>query len=183
MLKWLAAKAFSQLYGDGFVADLAGRGTVLLGDGIREAIDRDPESLTSVRLKPGESYVVVARPPATRAERKAKRRRRKAKSQLDSVSHPTRRQLKSARRLSRTQRKLGRKRHPESRRGRRLQKREAEQAERFDRVTTPTKRQVLLRNRFEQADAELTAMEAASFDRARRGLRRRPRRGNTKWYD
>lgn len=183
MLKWLAGKAFSKLYGDGFVAELAGRGTVLLGDGIREAIDRDPETLTSVRIQPGESYVVVARPPATRAERKAKRRRRKAKAQLDAVSRPTRRQLKSARRLSRTQRRLARKRRPDSRRGRRLSRREAEQAARFDRVTAPNRRQVQARARFEVADADLAQMESASFAHARRGLSARRRRGSTAWYD
>ena len=63
IFKWLLSIALSKLFGDGFGADLAGRGVVYLGDGVRKALDRDEIPVTTAKLTPGATYTVVARPP------------------------------------------------------------------------------------------------------------------------
>ncbi len=182
MLKWLTARALSKLFGDGFGADLAGRGIVFLGDGLREAVDRDEQSVTRATLRPGETYTVVARPSATRRERALSARRSALEKKVRSATAPTRSQRRAARRLARTQRRLDRSRVG-SRRHRRLAEREARRGRRFDEVTRPTRRQERLTVELDLATAELDTARAASLARARAGLGRRATRPRTTVFD
>ena len=181
-LKWLSGAALSKAFGDGFAADVAGRGVVYLADNVRESLDKDDEQLTHVRLRPGERYTVIARPPATRAERKLAARQRALAQRERRATRPTRKQLKAARKLSRSQRRLDRAR-PGSRKERKRLAVEHRRAVRFDAVTTPSRKQARLTAQLAQANAELDVARAASFERARQQRRRSPRRARTIVYD
>ena len=180
--KWLSAVALSRVFGDGFGADVAGRGVVYLADNVREALDKDDEQLTHVRLQPGERYTVIARPPATRSERKLAARQRALSDRERKATRPTRKQLKAARKLSRAQRRLDRAR-PGTRKERKRLAVEHRRAVRFDAVTTPTRKQARLTSQLVEANAELDLARAASFERARQHRRSSPRRKRTTVYD
>ncbi len=182
MLKQMSALVLSRVFGDGLGADLAGRGTVYLADEVRKALDHDEERLSTVRLRPGESYTVIARPPATRRERKLAARQRALSERDRKAARPTRRQLRAARRLARTQRRLertkvGRRRH------RRLEAAEAARGERFDQLMRPTSRQAKLHADLAAATGELDAARAESFARARAHRSSSRRRARVTVYD
>jgi hypothetical protein len=174
MLKQLGAAAFTRVFGDGLVADLAARGTVYLADGARQSLDHPDERLTSVRLRPGETYTVIARPPASRRERKLAARERALRDADRRLSRPTRRQVRAARQLERVQVRLDRS-SPDGRRHRRLAVQESRRGERFDKVMRPTRRQARAHAELADVTTELDATRAASFERARarRGTTRR----------
>lgn len=177
MFKQLGAVAFTKVFGDGLVADLAARGTVYLADGARQSLEGADERLTAVRLVPGETYTVIARPPATRRERKLAARQAALRSTARRLDRPSRRQLSAARRLERTQIRLERAR-PTGRRHRRLAEREARRGSRFDKVMRPTRRQARAHAELDDITHELDLARAESFERARarRGAaRRRPK--------
>ncbi len=164
-----------RLVGDGLGADLAGRGAGFLIDGLREARDRPAHPLTGARLRPGEAYLVVARPRPTRAERRLAARQRSLAARDAELSRPTRSQRRVARRLARVQRRLDRSR-PGGRRARRLAVCEAAVGERFDRELAPTRRQREVRGQLLEVSRALDAARSASFDRAQHS-RERTRRG------
>jgi hypothetical protein len=141
----------------------------------RSAIDHEPERLTSVRLAPGETYTVIARPRPTRVERKLADRAT-ALSRLDErMSRPSRPQLRAARRLRSAQRRLDRRR-PGTRRRRRAAVLERAAGRRFDRVMAPSRRLERVRRDRALAEAELAVQRDASFAKAQRGRGRlRPR--------
>ena len=64
--EWLLPRVF----GEGMASGVAVRGTEFLGKEISQAVHKEDQDVTRVRLRAGESYTVVARPPATRRERK-----------------------------------------------------------------------------------------------------------------
>lgn len=182
MLQQMSALVLSRVFGDGLGADLAGRGTVYLADEVRKALDHDEERLSTVRLRPGESYTVIARPPATRRERKLASRQRALSERDHKASVPTRRQLRAARKLARTQRRLdrtkvGRRRH------RRLEAKEAARGERFDRLMRPTPRQAKLHAELAAVTSELDSARAESFSRARAHRSASRRRARVTVYD
>lgn len=166
-----------RVLGDGLTGELAARGIAYLGENVREAIDHPDERLTSVRLEPGDEFTVVARPPATRVERKLADRERRLRERRQKVDRPSRAQLRTARRLEKVQRRIDRRR-PGSRRARRLVRRESRLAARFDRVMAPTKQQVKVHTALERVSSELAERRATSLAhaRARRGRKgTRPR--------
>ena len=182
MLKQMSAVVLSRVFGDGLGADLAGRGTVYLADEVRKALDHEDERLGTVRLRPGESYTVIARPPATRRERKLAARQRALSERDRKASVPSRRQLRAARKLARTQRRLdrtkvGRRRH------RRLEAKEAARGERFDRLMRPTQRQAKLHAELAAVKNELDSARAESFARARAHRPASRRRAKVTVYD
>lgn len=181
-MKWLSATALSKVFGDGLGADIAGRGVVYFADGVRSSLDKEDEQLTRVRLRPGESYTVIARPPATRQERKLAARQRGLDAAERRASRPTRKQLKAARRLSRSQRRVDRVR-PDTRRGRKRLAVEQRRAVRFDAVIAPTRKQAKLTAQLAEANLLLDEARAASFAAARSGHRGRSRRTRTTVYD
>ncbi len=172
LARQLGTVVLARIFGDGMGADLAARGTVYLADGVRQAIERPDERLTRVRLRPGESYTVIARPPATRTERRLADRQRALQDRRDRMDRPSRRQLRAARRLARTQRRLDRAR-PDGRRARRLQARERARGAHFDKVMRPTRRQAAVHAELSAVSERLDSARSASFDRAR-ARRRRP---------
>ena len=181
-VKWLSATALSKVFGDGLGADIAGRGVVYLADGVRSSLDKEDEQLTRVRLRPGESYTVIARPPATRQERKLAARQRHLAEQERRATRPTRKQLKAARKLSRAQRRLDRSRSG-TRRQRKRQAVEERRAARFESVMTPTRKQARLTSELAVANLRLDEARATSFAAARTGRRGRSRRTRTTVYD
>ncbi len=166
MLSALRGRVFDWVFGGGFQGELAERGVNWLGRETRKAIDREPEQLTTVRLQPGETYTVIARPRPTRQERKLAARAKALARADEQMSRPTRRQLRAARRLRGAQRRLDRRR-PGTRRYRRAAAREELLGRRFDRLTAPSKR--LRKLRFERgvAERELALTRDANFERAR----------------
>lgn len=182
MLKQLSGVILSRVFGDGLAADVAGRGTVYLADEVRKALDHDDEALTTVRLRPGQSYTVIARPPATRRERRLAARQRSLQERDRRQRRPSRRQLRTAKRLEHTQRRLGRAR-PGGRRARRLQERELRRGERFDRLMRPTPKQVRTRAELDEVTGELDAARAATFARARAGLSATRRRRRVRVFE
>ena len=173
MLEQLIHRLLGRLVGDGLGGELAARGTTFLADELRRSVARQSEGLTSVRLRPGESYLVVARPKATRRERKLAAAQRSLAERDQRLSRPTRAQLRSARELSSVQRRLRRAR-PGSRRARRLEAREAKQGARFDEIIRPTRRQVEVRRQLESVTSQLDASRADRYDAA--AASRRPLR-------
>lgn len=182
IVKWVSAQAMSKLFGDGFTADLAGRGTVYLADEIRKSIDREDERVTRVRLRPGERYTVIARPPATRRERKLATSQRGLQRRYQQLSRPSRSQLRAARHLSRAQRKLART-SPGSRRYEARSARERELGLRFDRRMRPSKQLVKVATALDATTRELDTSRDASLERARAAGPRRRRRTRVTVYD
>jgi hypothetical protein len=182
IVKWVSAQAMSKLFGDGFVADLAGRGTVYLADEVRKSINREDEQITRVRLRPGERYTVIARPPATRRERKLAASQRGLQRRYQHLSRPSRSQLRAARRLSRAQRRLART-SPGSRRYEARATREQELGLRFDRRMRPRKQLVKVATALNATTRELDASRAASLEHARAGRSLRRRRTRVAVYD
>jgi hypothetical protein len=175
MLGRLRSHALHWVFGDGLQGEIAERGIDWLARETRKAVDRDPERLTSVRLAPGETYTVIARPRPTRTERKLAERAT-ALSRLDErMSRPSRSQLRAARRLRAAQRRLDR-RPPGTRRHRRAAAVERAAGRRFDRAMAPSRRLERVRRDRALVEAELAVQREANFVRARRGRGRiRPR--------
>lgn len=183
MWTWLWGRLLARAFGDGLGADIAGRGAAYLGREAKRAIDRDEVRLTRVRLRPGESYTVVARPPATRRERRLAARQRHLRERDERMTRPTRSQLRAARRLRAAQRRLDR-RSPGTRRYERAARAEAERGERFDKVMRRTARHEKVRAELRSVTTELDASRDARYAEvhARRG-RGRPRRTRVRVYD
>ena len=106
MLSWLWTPVLSKLFGETFAGDVAARGLTYLGENVRKSIDRDEVAVTTIRLRQGEQYTVVARPPATKAERKLAGSQAQLRARKRKLDTPTRSQLKAARRLERSQKQL-----------------------------------------------------------------------------
>ncbi len=182
IIKWLLAKALSKIFGDGFAADLAGRGVVYLADGLRSSIQREDEALTKVRLRPGERYTVVARPPATRHERKLAAQQRSLAESYDRLTRPHRRQRRAARRLATAQRRLSRA-TPGTKRYERRRRAEGKLGLDFDRAMRPSRKQLKVATSLTSVTRELESSRAQSLEHARQhgGLRRR--RTRVRVYD
>lgn len=180
MLQRARSHVLQWIFGEGLQGELAERGMDWLARETHKAIDREPERLTSVKLQPGETYTVIARPRPTRVERRTADRA-KALARLDErMSRPTRRQLRAARRLRRAQRRVERRR-PGSRRRRRALVVERSAGRRFDRVMAPSRRLARVRRDRAEAEAELVVLREASYAAARR--RRGTRRAKTVVFD
>ncbi len=164
---WLWARLVARLLGDGLAADITGRASVYLVDEARKAVDRDEVPVAKVRLRPGESYTVLARPAPTKRERKLAARKAALQKQDLLLGRPTRRQRRAARKLRSAQRrldhrKLGTRRHA------RAAAREAVRGERFDRAMTPTRKQVAVHEQLELVAGELDGLRAERFAAVRR---------------
>lgn len=173
-LQRLVDQSVRRVFGEGLEADLAHRGVEKLAKEAALVRNRRPERLTGIRLEPGETYKIVARPPATRAERRAAKRERAAFARYRELTRPTRRQLKAATRLEKVQRRLARA-TPGSRRHTKALAAEAARGERFDRVMERSPRQARATEEYHAARDELARLRDESFERAR--AVRRPRRG------
>ena len=182
LFRFLLAKLLGNLFGEGFGADLAGRAVVYLGDSAKDAVRRDQVRLTTTRLEPGQTYTVIARPRATRRERKLAASQRAARDRYRKATHPSRRQLRSATRLSRTQRRLERAK-PGSRREERLARKEWNQGLDFDRRMRPSRKEIRAARDLTEATTLLDAARAESFERARRSTKRSRRRTRVRVYD
>jgi hypothetical protein len=179
---WLWAKVLSSLLGDGFAADVTGRAAVYLAGEARKAVDRDEVPVSSVRLRPGESYTVVARPAPTRQERKLAKQKAALQAQERHLGRPTRRQRRSARKLRAAQRRLDR-RKVGTRRHAAAAAREALRGERFDRLMTPSRRQVAVHEQLDRVTAELDELRAERFSAVRRKRGLTGRREKVTFHD
>ncbi len=173
-LQRLVDQSVRRVFGEGLEADLAHRGVEKLAKEAALVRNRRPERLTGIRLEPGETYKIIARPPATKAERRAAKRERAAFAKYRELTRPTRKQLKAATRLEKVQRKLARS-TPGSRRHTKAERAEAALGARFDQVMTPTPKQARATDEYHAARDELARLRDQSFERARSA--RRPRRG------
>ena len=182
MWQSLWAKVLSQVFGDGFGADVAGRGAVYLVDEARKAVDKEPERITGVRLRPGETFTVVARPAPTKEERRLAATQGKLRDRDRHLSRPTRKQLRAARSLRSAQRRVDRRR-PGGRRSARAASAEAAAGTRFDRVMRPTRKQAEVHAALEDTTMRLDASRAANMDRARGASGRGRRRPQVRVYD
>ncbi len=170
MLETLRDLAVRKTFGGGMQGALAEKGIDWLGDEIRSAIAHEPESIDNVRLRPGDTYTVVARPPYTRSQRRLADKVDSLTATEAKLSRATGRQRKAARRLARSQKRLDRRR-PGTRRHRRAAAREQERARRFDRVMAPSKKLLRTRSELTVASRELERSKARSLAAARRGRR------------
>ncbi|MEI2698860.1 MAG: hypothetical protein V9E94_11105 [Microthrixaceae bacterium] len=182
MLRFLGTWVLARLFGDGLGADLAARGVVYLADGAMEAVERPEERLGAVRLRPGDTYTVIARPPATRRERRLAARQRALRDRDRRLRRPNRRQYRAARRLERTQIQMEKAR-PGGGRATRLGRREAARGARFDKLTTPTRRQRRVSDELSAVTVQLDAARSVSFERAAARRPRPRRRGRVHVYD
>lgn len=176
MLTWITGKALAALFGDGFGAELAGRGTAYLASEAGKAIRRDDERVTRVRLRAGESYTVVARPPQTRHERKLAAEQSSLLRKYQSLTRPSRSQIRLAKKLSRAQRRLARTK-ADSRKFEKRSLAEERLGLEFDRKMRPSKREVKVATRLDAVTNELDSLREAQMSRvnARRKRRRRER--------
>jgi len=173
IVKWILARLLGNLFGEGFAADLAGRGVVYLADEARGALRKDEERVTLARLRPGETYTVIARPRPTRRERRLAASQRSVERRFEKVTRPNRAQLRAARRLARTQARLERAREG-TRRHARLVRKEQRRGDRFDLLMRPSRRELRLARELTELTAELDRERERNFQRARGSRRRRP---------
>lgn len=175
LIRFVLAKLLAQLFGEGFGADIAGRGVVYLADGARSALRKDEERLTRTRLRPGDTYTVVTRPRPTRRERKLATATRAVEQRYRHASRPSRSQFRAASKLSKTQRRLGQAR-PGSRRHARLERRERRRGDRFDHVMRPTRKQLKLARAVTALESQLAVERERNLATVRdTGRRRRTR--------
>ena len=168
------------VFGNGLQGELADRGLDWLEAEGRRALGNEHETITRVHLAPGETYTVIARPRATRAERKLARQSKGLNDAERRMGTPTRRQLRAARRLARAQRRRD-SRTPGSRRWAKAAACEAQCGTRFDKVMAPSKRLARTRAELAEVNERLDTSRAASLDRARSN--RGHRRERTTVYD
>lgn len=179
---WLWAKAISKAIGDGFGADVAGRASAYLVDEARKAVDRDEIPVSHVRLRPGESYTVVARPAPTRQERKLARRKSALQAQERHLGAATRRQRRLARKLRSAQRRVDRRR-PGTRRHAAAVATEAVRGARFDAAMEPTRKQAAVHAELGRITDELDLLRASRFAAVREKRRIAGRREQVRVYD
>ncbi len=179
---WLWAKAISKALGDGFGADVAGRASAYLVDEARKAVDRDEIPVSHVRLRPGESYTVVARPAPTRSERKLARRKKALQAQERQLGAPTRRQRRLARKLRASQRRVDHRRVG-TRRHAAAVATEAVRGARFDAAMEPTRKQTAVRDELRKVSDELDAVRGSRFAAVREKRRIAGRREQVQVYD
>jgi hypothetical protein len=182
LVRFLLARLLGNLFGDGFGADVAGRAVVYLGDSARESLRRDDIRLTTSRLEPGQTYTVIARPRANRRERKLAASQRSARDRYRKATRPSRRQLRAASRLARTQKKFERSR-PGGRREQRLARKEWQRGLDFDRRMRPSRKEVRAARDLTETTSRLEAARAESFERARRAGKPSRRRARVRVYD
>lgn len=171
MIRDLRDFALRKVFGDGIHVALAEKGIDWLTEETRAAIRGEPESLEQVRLRPGDRYTVIARPPATRRERKLAERIEALEATEAKLSRTTKRQRSAARSLARAQRRLDRRR-PGTPRHRRAAAAEARSARRFDEVMAPSKKLVKVRSELASLTRDLERSRAASLRAARAGRTR-----------
>ncbi len=167
MIDWLRRMVVYRVFGEGLGATVADRGIDWLAEEGSKAVRREPEELAKVRLSPGDSYTVLVRPPANRAERKLAAASRGLAEAERKATQPTRKQRRAARRLQSAQRRLDRSRAG-SRRRRRAAAVEAEAGRRFDAVMAPSKRLRRIRSERRRVDGELDVSRASSLAAVRR---------------
>lgn len=169
MIETIRGFTVRRIFGGGIQGAMADKGLDWLIGETRTALAGEPEKLTEARLRPGETYTVIARPPASRRERKLADRVESLRSTESKLSATTRSQRRAARALARAQRRLDRRRSG-TRRHRRAAEAETRAARRFDRVTSPSRKLVSVRAELASATRELDRARAASLRAARRGL-------------
>lgn len=175
MLNWIMATVLSKLFGDGFGAELAGRGTAFLASEVGRAVRRDDERVTKVRLKPGETYTVIARPAPTRRERKLASEQSALLRSYQSLTRPSRSQVRLARKLARAQRRLDRTREG-SRRFVKRSRIEEQLGTEFDRKMRPSKKELKVADRLDSVSRELDSLRSRQMATTTpRRKRRRPR--------
>jgi hypothetical protein len=172
MIQTLRDLAIGKVFGGGIQGSLAEKGIDWLLDETRAAISAEPESLEAVKLQPGETYTVIARPPATRRERKLAAAVDALTAAEANLSRATRRQKRTARHLAKAQRRLDRRR-PGTTRYLRAARAEARLAQRFDKAMTPSKKLIGVRSELASAARELERSRATSLRSARAGHRRK----------
>ena len=162
MLRQLRDRSLRSIFGAGMGATLADRGIDWLSDETRKAVAKEPVDLTRVTLRPGETYTVIARPPATRADRRLARTSRSLGEAERKLSAATPRQRRAARKLRSAQRHLDRTRKG-TRRHRRAAAAEAEAARRFDKAMAPSAKLGRVRKDKARVDAVLDLRREARF--------------------
>jgi hypothetical protein len=166
MIAELRSYAVRLVFGQGVQATLADRGIDFLVDEAGKTIRKEPEHLTGVTLRPGETFTVIARPAATRSERKLATASRRLAAAEERMAAPTRRQRRAARHLRAAQRRLDRRRAG-TRRWRRAAAAEQAAGRRFDAVMAPSARLARVRDERRRVEDQLAASRAASFARVR----------------
>lgn len=162
MIRFVRDSAIRWLFGGGMGATLADRGIDWLSEETRKAVAKEPIDLTRATLRPGDTYTVIARPPATRKERKLARASAGLEVAESRLSAVTGRQRRAARKLRSAQRHLDRSRRG-TRRHRRAVATENEAARRFDKVMAPSAKLRRVRSEKERIDTELGLSREASF--------------------
>ncbi len=168
MLEQLRGLFVRKVFGDGIQGMMADKGIDWLRDEFAKARNAEPEFLDEVRLRPGDSYTIIARPPATRRERKLASRVEQLRADEEKLARTRRSQRRSARALAKMQRRLDRRR-PGTARYRRAKRNEARAAARFDAVMKPSQKLVKVRRDLASATKELQTLRGQSFLAARAG--------------
>ncbi|MEI7887778.1 MAG: hypothetical protein WCJ04_10320 [Actinomycetes bacterium] len=182
MLSQLWESLLSRVFGEGMVSGIAVRGTEFLGTEITKAIHQEDQEVTRVRLRAGERYTVVARPPATRRERKLAKSQRGLDRRFAAITRPKKSQLRAARKLSRVQRRMGTT-PPATKRGLKRARKEAALGRRFDQKMRPSKQQLKVARELTATTQQLESSRAISLQLARRKNRIRRRRTKVTVYD
>lgn len=172
----MGPKVFTRLFGTGLSAEIVTRAARYLVGEMRSAVDRSDRPVTRVRLQPGETYTVIARPRPTRRERKLSSRQASLAASFEKQTRPSRSQLRAARRLARAQKRVDHTRTG-SRRNVKWSERETRRGDQFDRIMRPSKRQLRTAQNLDSVTRELNSIRSERFDGARRSVR--PRRSVT----
>ena len=167
MLEYIRSTIMRGIFGGGLSGDLAERGLGWLSTQTRSAIARQDQPVTKVRLRPGETYTVIARPKATKLERRLARKQAGFTAAEKKLSVPTRRQKSAARKLQRSQRQMSR-RKMNSRRFRNARRRELRDGAKFDRLIAPSKKLLLVRSELSRTEKTLSAVRERNYRKAQR---------------
>lgn len=167
MIRFVRDTAIRWLFGGGMGATLADRGIDWLSEETKKAVAKEPLDLTRATLRPGDTYTVIARPPATRKERKLAKASAGLEAAESRLSAATNRQRRAARKLRSAQRHLAHRRAG-TRRHRRAVASEGEAARRFDKAMAPSVKLRRVRSERARVDTELDLRREASFRAVRR---------------
>lgn len=154
----LRSLALDRTFGGGFAGFAA---SVAIGWGIDQLRKvGDPVTIDATDLRPGEQYVVTARPAMKRKERKVFAKQQAARRRLNTATAPSRSTVRVARKLSRAQRQADR-RPTGSPRQQRAVRRSERLGAAYDRRVVPSRKVARLQRNADALDAELTALRAA----------------------
>lgn len=171
LLSSLTDKGLGKVLGSGPTGMVAGAGLRWMQKKLTE--DKSALVVTKDEIRPGERFVVIARPAPTKLERKLQRHNDKLADALAAMKRPSRRRVKVARRINATQKRRARLDKFADRTGRRANRKQRRSAQldtridklwvAYDRADRHAAKRAKVQAIFDDVAAQLAAEKARAM--------------------